>query len=56
MFICVWVHMLELELQVVMSCLVWVLGTELWSSTRTMHPIIPEPLKIFFEINSPGWP
>ena len=26
-----------LELQAVVSCLMWVLGVELWSSVRTVH-------------------
>lgn len=27
-------HPLEMELQVVVNCLMWVMGTELWSSER----------------------
>lgn len=30
------VDSLELELQEVMSCMLWVLGTEFWSSGRTV--------------------
>lgn len=34
----------ELELLLLMSHIIWVLGSELWSSGKTMHAlIIPEP-------------